>query len=177
MSITVRKLSLCLAPFLLVLATGFTSCDYFDNVTVPASDRRAPDTYDGVYRGSEYVILSQSNQSFDYTLAPGVTVMAVSSAIDSGGLKKLTMSTSSASTCCNGDLCRQVQGLTAPKIEEQRGTVGSTVSNGIWLYSSVKVPTCPDGMTLEWFSFSWRTVAEDFHGNRTTGEWQSISYP
>lgn len=174
---TISARPLLLAPVLLLLATGYTDCEYFTDVTVPASDTGAPTTYDGVWVGGEYVDAALAGDSLEYHLAPGQTVLAVSSAIDSGGLRKLKMSTDWGYTCCRGDICSRTQPLSVPKTDEQAGGVGATVSNGLWLYTTVKLPTCSSGFTLRSYSYSWWTEAEDFHGNRTTGEMQSIVYP
>jgi hypothetical protein len=170
---------LLVATVLLLLTTGFTDCDSFTDVTVPAYDFDAPITYDGVWKGT-YVRSALTGNSFEYHLAPGQTVQAVSSAIDSGGLKNLEMIASySESYCCNSSLCyfQGPHSMPADYGDQQVGGVGSTVSNGMWLYSTVQVPTCARGGSLQWFRFRWQTWAEDFHGNSTLGNSQSIVYP
>jgi hypothetical protein len=39
------------------------------------------------------------------------------------------------------------------------------------------LPSCPSGFSLRDYTFGWSTVAEDFHGNISHGESQSIVYP
>lgn len=176
MSISSRTLAL--APLLLLCATGYTSCEYFTTVTVPASDTGAPTTYDGVWQGGDYLAGAIPGQEIEYHLSPGESVLAISSAIDSGGVKRLTMSSTFRYTCCNGSgICSVTQPVSVPKTETQAGGVGSTVSNGIWLHSSVKLPNCSSGFSLRNYTFSWWTEAEDFHGNITSGEGQRIVYP
>jgi hypothetical protein len=181
MSISTRpraRHALLLAPILLLLTTGYTDCQYFTKVTVPASDTGAPTTYDAVWKGGEYVEGAIPGQDLEYHITPGETVIALSSAIDSGGLKKLTMYSSFRYTCCNSsNICSVTQPLSVPKTETQPGGVGSTVSNGIWLYSGVSLPSCSSGFSLRSYTFGWSTEAEDFHGNITRGESQRIVYP
>jgi alpha-tubulin suppressor-like RCC1 family protein len=54
----------------------------------------------------------------------------------------------------------------APLTDEQTGGVGDSVSNGLWLYRAVTVPTCPPGFTLYDWQTRWYSEAEDFHGNK-----------
>jgi len=172
------RLGLLLAPVLVLFATGYTNCNYFSKVTVPATDTGKPTTYDGVWVNGDYVEGAIPGQRFDYKITPGQTVLAVSSAIDPGGLRKLTMRSSFQYTCCNGSgICSTTQPSSVPQVEEQAGGVGASVSNGIWLGPDVTLPSCSSGFTLRSYRFSWFTEAEDFHGNRTIGSSQSISYP
>lgn len=176
MSITPR--ALLLAPLLLLLATGYTSCEYFTTVVVPASDTGVPTTYDGVWKDGDYVAGALPGQEIEYHLSEGEAVLAIGSAIDSSGLRRLTMSTSFRKQCCNASgICSVSQPISVPKTETQPGGVGSSVSNGIWLYASVQLPKCNSGFTLRSYSFAWWTEAEDFHGNVTVGESQRIVYP
>ena len=177
MSITPRR-ALLLAPILALFATGYTDCQYFTKVTVPSSDIGSPTTYDGVWKNGDYVDGAIPGQEIEYHITPGESVIAVSSAIDSGGLKKLTMRSSFRYTCCNGSgICSLTQPSSVPKTDQQAGGPGSTVSNGLWLYSGVSLPGCSSGFSLRSYSFSWWTEAEDFFGHVTTGESQAIVYP
>lgn len=171
--------ALLLAPILLLLTTGYTDCQYFTTVTVSsAPDTVTPTTYDAVWKGGEYVDGATNGMDLTYHIKSGETVIALSSAIDSGGLKKLTMYSSFRYTCCNGSgICSITQPISVPKTETQPGGVGSTVSNGIWLYSGVSLPACPSGFSLRDYTFGWSTEAEDFHGNISRGEGQRIVYP
>ena len=170
-----RKHLLALAP-LALLAAGFTDCEYFSTVTVPRTDTTAPSVFNGVWRNGEYV-QSSLGTPFTYTIAPGETVLAIGAGLDGGGTRELKMYTTFGYTCCAGDICSRTQPLSAPKVETQPGGVGSQVSSGIWLYSSVKLPTCSGNMRLESYGFSWWTEATDFHGNKTVGRASSIVYP
>jgi hypothetical protein len=168
---------LLVASALLLLSTGFTECASFTDVTVPATDTTLPLTYDGVWLNGQYLTASMTGNSFEYHLSPGESVVAVSSGIDTGGLQSVEMYTGWSSRCCSGSVCSLAQPLSHAISDQQAGGVGSTVSNGIWVYSSVGLPTCGSGYTLSSFRFSWFTRARDFHGNTVVGDYQSIVYP
>lgn len=174
---TMRQ-ALFTAPLMLLLTMGSTDCEHFSNVVVPASDSTPPTAYDGVWRGGEYEVLRPSgNSGFVYHIDPGETVFAMASAIDPQGLRKLTMSTEGGWTCCSGNICSTSSGLSVPYVETQAGTVGSTVSTGIWHAVEVKLPTCNPGYTLTSFGFAWTTVGENFHGGTVTSAKHRIVYP
>lgn len=175
MSITPR--ALLLAPVLLLLATGYTDCEYFGPVTVPASDPTPPTTYDGVYTNGQYVAGAFTGQGIEYHMTPGYNVLAVSSAIDDGGVRGLKMNSSYSYDCCMGSTCSRTQPSSVARTDSQAGGVGATVSNGLWLYSVVELPSCRSGYTLTHYRYSWWTEAENFHGRRVTGQVQSIVYP
>jgi hypothetical protein len=165
-----------LAPVLLLLSTGFTECESFTDVTVPDSDTDKPTTFDGVWIGGQYVQSAFTGSSFVYHAEPGENVLTIAAAVDRGGLKRLEVHSGWRRTCCSSTVCSISSPLTSPRVELQEGTVGSTVSDGIWVYEAVQVPTCGEGWKLT-FGYSWFTEAEDFHGNITFGNYQSIVYP
>ena len=165
-----------LAPLLVLPLAGFTNCDSFTPVTIPASDTSPPITYDGVW-DLDYLVGAASPSSFTFHLDRDHTVLAVSSTLDGGGARKLDMFSSSTYTCCTKTVCRYTTPVSAPQTDQQNGSVGSKVSNGMYVYAEVTVPSCPTGYTLQSFRFSWYTRGEDFYGNRTTGKTQSIVYP
>jgi hypothetical protein len=176
--------ALFLAPVALLLG-GATDCEYFYDVTVPSSDTTAPTIFDAVWWESEYIESAGNTGTFTYHLAPGEQVLAISSGMDSGGVKKLTMSGDRSWTCCNysgGEpVCSTTQPISAAQTESQAGGPGSTVSSGIWLGTQVKVPPlsqlCQPGWTLQSWRYRWRTTAENFHGGTRTGEYRTIRYP
>jgi hypothetical protein len=178
-----KRQALFFGPLLLSLTMGATDCEYFSNVVVPASDSTPPTAYDGVWRGSEYEILRPSgNSGFTYHFTPGLPVFAISSGIDPEGLRKLTMYTDSGWLCCSEgggeNVCSVAGGLSSPIVETQPGTVGSTVSSGIWTYVEIaSLPKCQSGWTLKSYHFSWRTEAENFHGGKVTSATHKIVYP
>ena len=175
---TIRQ-ALFTAPLLLALTMGATNCEYFTDTVVPASDSTPPTAYDGVWRGGEYEVLRPSgNNGITFHFTPGETVFAVSSAIDPEGLRKLTMSTEEGWLCCSGNICSSSSSLSVPLVETQSGTVGSTVSTGIWNAVEIhELPTCNSGYTLTSYGFAWTTEGENFHGGEVTSAKHRIVYP
>lgn len=174
---TMRQ-ALVTAPLMLLLTMGATDCEYFSDTVVPASDSTPPTNYDGVWRGGEYAVLRPSgNDGFIYHIDPGETVFAMASAIDPQGLRKLTISIESGRRCCSGDVCSVSSGLSVPYVETQAGTVGSTVSTGIWHAMEVELPSCNPGWVLTSYGFAWTTEGENFHGGKVTSAKHRIVYP
>jgi hypothetical protein len=60
--------------------------------------------------------------------------------------------------------------------ETQPGSVGSTVSNGVWAYVGVDAPRCSSSSTRGEYHFWWSTEVEDFHGNKASGGGGEIYY-
>lgn len=95
------------------------------------------------------------------------SVLAISSALDAGGAKKVTMHSNLRYKCCHPSLdgvCRNLQETHDPETADQPGGPGSTVSKGVWLYREVGVrtmPRCPVNFRLSQFRFSWFTEGED----------------
>lgn len=175
MSITLR--ASFLAAVGLVFATGFTECSSFSSVTIPATDTSKPVAFAGVWRNGSYQATSKSGNTYVYHITPGESVLAIGAGIDGGGTHRLKMTGSFEWTCCSGDICGRTQSLTAPKIDEQAGAVGDSVSNGIWDYFSVELPTCGNGRPPDSFSYGWSAEATDFHGNTSTTGSYAVVYP
>ena len=175
----IKKSAMLLSPLVLCLTMGFTECQLFTTTTVPPTDTTPPTTWDAVYLNGNYVAVSATGSSFVYHITPGASVLWLSSAIDGGGVSKITTSTSQTVNCCRGSICERSESLSVPVVTTQDGGVGSTVSDGVWWGTAITGPSldCGDGFTLVSFSFSWFTTAEDFHGNRAVGTSQSIVYP
>jgi hypothetical protein len=169
-------------PLLLALTMGATDCEYFSNVVVPSSDSSPPITYDGVWQGGDWQIIRQSgNSGFTYPIQAGEHVIAIASGIDPQGLRKLTMYTEESWSCCSfgggENVCSSASPLSVPRVETQAGTVGSTVSTGIWTGVDVgKLPGCQSGWTLMSYRFKWRSEAENFHGGKVTSATHQIVY-
>jgi hypothetical protein len=168
-----------LSPLFLCITMGFTDCQLFSATTVPATDTTPPATLDAVYLNGNYIAVSSTGGSFVYHIAPGASVLWLSSGIDDGGVSKITTSTSQTMECCRGSICERFESLSVPVVTTQDGSVGSTVSNGVWFGRAITAPAldCGNGFTLVSFHFSWATVAEDFHSNHASGASQSIAYP
>jgi hypothetical protein len=172
--------TLLLAPLLLAVTMGSTDCEYFGETTVPASDPSPPTSYDGVWRGGEYVAIgaSYASSGITYHFTPGQTVIAVSSAIDTEGVRKVTLSGAHSWQCCQGNICSSTSSASTPITDTQSGSVGSTVSNGIWVGQAIsQLPTCNSGYTLKHYRFAWTTYAENFYGGKVTSPVHQIVYP
>jgi hypothetical protein len=170
--------ALFFAPLLLSVTMGATDCEYYSDVVVPSSDSTPPTAYDGVWRGGEYQVIRPSGSTgLIFHIKPGQPVIAVSSGIDPQGLRKITMSSDVGWLCCDGDICSSTSSLSVPIVETQAGTVGSTVSSGIWTGQEVDLPGCNPGYTLESFRYTWTTKAENFHGGKVTSATHQIVYP
>lgn len=175
-----HKTFLALSPLLLLLCMGSTDCDAYSDVTVPASDSTPPDTYDGVWWDGSYQELGSQNATVLYHISPGESVLAISSGLDAGGVKKVVMSPELAWQCCSGNICSNTTSLMASLSDTQPGSVGATVSNGLWVGTEVKMPAaspCQAGWVLTSWSYSWRTVATNFHNKSRTSPLRRVVYP
>jgi hypothetical protein len=174
----INKTMMVCSPFLLLLTTGATECQYFSSTTVPAVDTSPPAVLDGVWINNEFLELVGNPDSFEHHLGLNQPVVAVASAIDTGGVRKVEMITEVGWSCCSGNICSSTQSLSAPIIATQNGAVGGTVSNGVWTGAGVEFTNpCRSGTSLRGYRFAWQTTAEDFHGNTATGAWQTIRFP
>src|SRR5262245_61279830 len=119
---------------------GFTECEYYTDVTVPASDPHAPGVYDAIWNRDtdpQYEVVAPGG-GIEYTLRDrNAVVLAIPSGLDSGGLKRIKVFSSTFEQCCSNGICSQSQPSSVPTEEIQPGTIGSTVSNGIWLSTAV----------------------------------------
>lgn len=173
------------APLLLLLTMGSTECESYQTVTVPSADTTPPSTIDGVWWDGEYKVLKTGSNVINYHLAPGETsVLAVSSGLDSGGVKRLYMYSNESWQCClpGPTSCTNFTNANLPYSELQPGAVGSSVSNGMWYGVEAKkrstgYPDCPGGKYVNWWKFNWHTRAENFHGQFTIGPTHTIMYP
>ncbi|HEY2513414.1 MAG TPA: hypothetical protein VGI39_21240, partial [Polyangiaceae bacterium] len=106
------------------------------------------------------------------------TFLAVAATVDSGGAASVLISTNSSLQCRDGNGgSHTVFQLGDLQTGTQDGTVGQSVSDGVWIYEPVRFDqfdSCPNGWRLTEATYSWATVSEDFHGNRSTshGEMQ-----
>ncbi|MGN6105873.1 MAG: hypothetical protein ACTHU0_12275 [Kofleriaceae bacterium] len=153
--------ALCAAP---------TSCEHFDDIVIPAIDTTPPTVINGVQKPGEANDGYTINGYYDEQLTdPNLSVIALATGIDSGGVRRLSVSWTIDRTCTNGSVSVLVAPLVATETETQPGAVGSTVSNGIWLARSFRASQygCPSGTWPTWVGLSWTTEAEDFAGGIT----------
>jgi hypothetical protein len=157
---------------------GFTDCQFFNNTTVPAFDDQSPSRVDAVWSNGNYLQIAVNTDTLLYDLPLGTSVVAVSAAIDNGGVRELETVFNEQKECCilGSISCITYQLRSGSTVLLQDGSVGSTVSDGIWTGSLVTAPDCDPGFTLQWYRFAWWTIAEDFAGNTTLGGLSSIQY-
>jgi hypothetical protein len=163
------------------IAALFSGCDYFSNVVVPAVDTTAPTAFSGVYDifGQRYEALAVDSVDFEVT-DPTVPYAAVGATYDNGGAKSVQITGTLEIDCHSNDGLGQYQVQDwAPLTASQSGSVGSTVSNGVYQAYGInfsQLAVCPDpGFSLEWARFSWTTESIDFHGN-TSASSGSMTY-
>jgi hypothetical protein len=165
---TIAKLSL--AATLFFCATGYTQCEYFGNTTVPSSDGDRPVNYELVWTGTYDALVVDGYEPMSYAMTdPYATVMAVSAAIDGGGVRKIRQEWAVEYECCqkNSSICyTESHQPTGSSEDVQSGGPGSTVSNGMWLAQGVNPSSyCPSNYDVDAFYFGWGTYAEDFFGH------------
>ena len=173
--------ALFLAPVALLLATGATECDAWEDTTVPASDSTAPDVYDAVWYQGTYEEIDVHSQPLTYHLTPGEEIIALGSGLDSGGVKKISMTRELSWTCCTfGNVCSTSQTSATALTDTQAGGVGSTVSEGMWLGQAVEFDPAGLCNNFYWptsYTFRWRTTAENYHGVKRVGPLRTVQWP
>lgn len=177
-----RKAMLAVSPLLLLFTMGSTDCDAYSTVTVPASDPTAPDTYDGVWWDDTYEELVSQDANFTYHLGANASVIAVGSGLDlNGGVKRVDMYPVVTRTCCLAGACTTGTFIKPTITDSQAGSVGSSVSNGVWVGAEVsraaQVPSCPTGFSLTAWTYRWNTVATNFSNKSRTSPTRKIVYP
>jgi VCBS repeat-containing protein len=184
MEIAMRLLAkLCLAATLFFCATGYTECEYFTQVPVPAVDNTRPTNAMSVWTGEHEQLTLDDSADVHYVMDdPNQTVMAMAAAYDNGGVRSVRMTWGATYKCCkqiNGtNVCSvESEPTTGHSEDAQAGSVGSTVSNGMWLAEGVTPSSfCPSSEKVDDFYFGWSLYSEDFAGNRTETHRASISY-
>ncbi|WP_096328875.1 hypothetical protein [Nannocystis exedens] len=170
------------AAGLLGLGLALVGCDYFYDVTVPASDSTPPVAWAAVWRQDVYEAVSSSDGGAALSFAvpdPNDYYMLIGAGTDDGGTKKVTIQQEFSRTCIQGDIGQLQTGLLVPMVETQSGTVGATVSNGVWTGPMVRLSdyaTCDSGWTLSHVAYLWHVTAEDFHGNKKSHGWARIHW-
>jgi hypothetical protein len=166
-----RTLEVLGVVLLCVPASGYTSCTYFSSVVVPATDGVRPMMAARVFiDGVETTRVGTITQSVD---DPDAIIVAVSAAIDAGGVRSLTMTRRVEVRCHDAGAEPELGQLTVvsftPLRDTQSGTVGSTVSNGLYLVDAFRLSDytnlCAPGFDLVRVTYLWSMTARDFHGN------------
>lgn len=172
-------LSLLLAP-----AFGFT-CEYFDSTVVPASDANPPILATRYWiDGVEHVAIWPVDEVVD-TLQEASSVAVFPAAFDVGGVKNLEVQQFVSVYCHDDDADPEFgQSIAIDFVNRsasQAGSVGSTVSNGLFLLGDVTdlasyASACSAGFDLEEVTYTWSISARDFANNLSTGGGGTITY-
>lgn len=166
----------------LVPAFGFTSnCNYFQNVTVPASDVYRPVMATHLWIGG--VESLQLGWADEVVTDPADAVIVVAPAIwDSGGAHTLNLSEFATVECANDatGAASLVDIHFVPQATSQSGGPGSVVSNGMYLLGWVNdlsnILPCGPGSHLVEADYSWVATGTDFFGNAGDPFFGSIVY-
>lgn len=186
MSLTQKMLPLLALS--LFMCFGFTDCAQFKEVTVPpaANDTTPPTIVNSVLVGRTYEVPA-INDTTDYRLSGfDDKVVAVSSAMDQGGVEELHATYQFIVRCCayGGDYCQSPRTYESTYEDTQTGSTGSTVSSGIYWANPIKPRDvvnryCTNPRFKSEYSdveLRWRTEAWDFKGSRSSTGWSSIVY-
>lgn len=158
------------APLLLVVpAFGFT-CEYFDPVTVPATDTNPPTLATRYWvAGVEHLALWPVDET---TSNPSIVVAPAM--LDSGGAQRLDVAQDLYIRCHDDDadpeLSQETHIWFFPRSATQSGSVGSSVSNGLYLVGDVSDLSdyewyCDSGFDVVEVEYVWSITGRDFHGN------------
>lgn len=154
-------------------------CDLFSDVTIPAADSTDPVAWAAVWVESSYVSMSSGSGALSYTVTdPDKTYLALAAIVDGGGAHSVTMSAELIRYCDLGGGFSQVQRATyAPVTETQSGSVGDTVSDGVYTAHGIRFGSlsCSSG-TLTSARLIWSVSGEDFHGNTDSHGWAELNY-
>jgi hypothetical protein len=161
---------------LFFLATGYTECDNYSEVTVPRTDRVAPAALGVVWNDATETYQHFFGPDDDgdgyaamYIGSPGPDQYLGVSATDDGGVKELRLDAEVITHCGLFELSR----IPLAKRDRQEGSPGRRVSNGV--YEGFKVGDIdPDSRTVRectgWpfmYRVEVRATITDFHGNVT----------
>ena len=132
-----------------------------------------------VWVESSYVSMTSGSGVLDYTVTdPDKTYFALAALVDSGGAHSVTMGAELLVYCSLGGGISQLHRSTyAPRTETQSGSVGDTVSDGVYTAHGIRFGSlrCPSG-TLTSAYLIWSVSGEDFHGNTDAHGWAELSY-
>lgn len=175
----IRKNSFLSSMLLLLTVGSSAGCDYFSDVVVPTFDFDPPIAMAGVYRGGQYLAVSNNNGTpLSYQVSSlDDYYIPFGAGIDDGGMKRMTMQPEFNRVCTRGTLGQSQSGLLVPIVRTQSGSAGATVSNGLWDGPVLRLrdyAQCNPGFTLSYVEYTWRVTAEDFGGNSTSHGWARI---
>jgi hypothetical protein len=153
---------------------GFTDCSEFHEVTVPRTDTDPPAiaTKIIVDGGEPRLMLPGSNES----RTEFRSVILAPAALDFGGVRRISYQPHALITCRNlkDMIGQQVSIEYFRQTDSQEGQIGSRVSNGEYLLSGISrddfAGYCAHDFQLASIDYTWTWEAEDFHGNRHSGD-------
>lgn len=164
----------------LVLGTG---CDYFTEVTIPASDSTPPA---GVARllevgGAEIDLFAlDSNQTVNVVTDDlARNFVAIGAAWDIHGAKRVRVYQSATRRCVDGEIGAAQFIDMAPLEGEQVGGPGDVVQTGVWqgqVISGSQADNCPGTTHLVSYTYQWSVEAENFFGQTVNGGSGSITF-
>ena len=167
---------------LLIPAFG-VDCEYFDPVKVPAVDTHPPILATRAWIGGEEQL---SPTTIEEVLGPGEGDIVIAPGMwDSGGARSFTLTQTVRVTCHDDDANPPLSQLISmdffPRVANQAGSVGSTVSNGLYILGDVTDLAsyelyCDSGFDLHDVRYSWSMVGRDFAGNQTAMNGGTIVY-
>jgi hypothetical protein len=176
------------------LSFGFTDCDQFTQVTVPATDSEPPLAVGSAYEahiGGNWQPYGEplahrwettAGTLYQYSAPEMKLLAAVVSSIDDSGAKRVRMTYVVKQDCCHlsGDTWSACQSTTSAEatLEEQVPTpsAGSQASSGVYAFKLIEEPTCPAGKRTKRLNFEFRVKAWDFQGNTSTSGPHRIIY-
>lgn len=170
------KHALFLVPLMLPLL-GFTNCQYFSPTTVPTSDTTVPIAVPSLMMDGQQQIrfgaLSvTTNELKDF--------FAIAAIYDTGGARSVVMNQGMTIRCSGNGLGKIIHvDFANPPSDRQSGGPGSTVSNGIYVWSYIdfeaQAALCGAGFVASRIDYGWTFSGDDFFGNRATGS-GSVTY-
>ena len=176
-----RTLALFAIPAL-ASTMGATNCQYFSKVTVPAVDTQKPlfatrFFFDGEEE-LEFVPIEYETDDLE------ATFVAYPAIYDSGGARNLTVVQSLQVRCKNSSSGVPTTGVDihyVPLFAQQAGSVGSSVSNGIYLSGmamsfSQHTHYCSGTNVVDEIEYTWAMSGEDFAGNSDSVFGGSVVY-
>lgn len=161
-----RLLLLCAA---VAPSLGYTDCNYFSTVTVPAADTSRPVLATRMWIGGvESIQLGWADEVVTDPL-DAASIFIAPAVWDGGGARTLDLD-QEVTVWCDGDGLGQVTFVNFfHRSTSQSGWPGSSVSTGMYLVGDVFDLTaydyCGSGFTLSEVDYGWTVTGTDFFGN------------
>jgi hypothetical protein len=146
--------------------SGYTSCKYFSTTTVPATDSTPPIAVASLVRGADQLI--RFGELIETTHDLNENFIPIGAIYDNGGARSVTMHQSVRVRCRQGSLAQLSIVHFLPISDTQAGSVGSSVSDGIWVGEGFRFSTyaalCNPGFVVEEIRYGWSFSGDNFHG-------------